>query len=358
MTGFEIEGRKVGPEEPTYFIADIAANHDGDLERAKLLIRLAQEAGADAAKFQHVRAEQIVSASGFEQLGGQIGHQASWNKRVVDVYREASVPWEWTADLRAECDRHGIAFFSSPYDPGAVDHVDPFVAVYKVGSGDIDWLEELEHIGRKGKPVILATGAATMEEVERAMAVLEAHTPHIGLMQCNTNYTADERNHDFLNLRVLSAYADRWPSAVLGLSDHTHGNSAVLGAVALGARMVERHFTDDNDREGPDHRFALDPDAWAAMVEDTRRLESALGDGVKVVEGNEDETRIVQRRGLWTKHHLPAGHVLSREDLEVLRPSLPGAASPADLDRIVGSALRRALAPGEAVRWEDLDSRG
>jgi len=354
MAGFEIEGRRVGPDEPTYFIADIAANHDGDLDRARALIRLAHEAGADAAKFQHFRAEHIVSASGFAQLGGQIAHQASWTKNVVEVYREASVPWEWTPELRRECDRVGITFFSSPYDPGSVDHIDPYVSVYKVGSGDIDWLEELEYIASKGKPVIVATGAAEMADVERAMAVLERHTDAIGLMQCNTNYTADHGNHRYLNLRVLSTYATRWPEAVLGLSDHTHGNSAVLGAVALGARMVERHFTDDNDREGPDHRFALDPSTWRSMVHETRLLEAALGSGVKVVEANEADTRIVQRRGLWAARDLPVGRIIERSDLEVLRPALSDGLSPVDLEAVVGRALQRPLGSGEAIRWGDV----
>lgn len=354
MAGFDIEGRRVSPAEPTYFIADIAANHDGDLDRAKALIRLASEAGADAAKFQHFRAEHIVSADGFAQLGSQLGHQAAWSKSVFEVYQDASIPREWTRELRDECDRQGIAFFSSPYDPGSVDHIDPYVDVYKIGSGDIDWLEQLDYIARKGKPVILATGAAEMEEVERAVAVLQRHTDAIGLMQCNTNYTASRENHRFLNLRVLETFAGRWPDVVLGLSDHTHGNSAVLGAVALGARMVERHFTDDNDRAGPDHRFALDPRAWREMVDETRLLEASLGRGVKAIEANERETRIIQRRGLWVTRDLVPGHLLVRNDLDVLRPAPVGALSPAELESVLGRRIRATVSAGSALRRSDL----
>src|SRR5512146_1514052 len=146
----------LGNNHPTYFIADIAANHDGSLERARLLIRLAKEAGADAAKFQNFRAPKIVSDYGFKSLGGQQSHQAKWRKTVFEVYQGASLPFEWTPVLKEECDKVGIDYFSSPYDFEAIDMLDPFVPAFKIGSGEINWLEALEYTARKGKPVILA----------------------------------------------------------------------------------------------------------------------------------------------------------------------------------------------------------
>ena len=261
-----IDGRLIGRDHPTYFIADIAANHDGSLDRAKALVRLAKEAGADAAKFQHFTASEIVSDYGFRSIGSQVGHQATWTKSVTEVYADASVPEHWTPELKAECDRVGITFFSSPYDFAAVDLLDPYVPAFKIGSGDIDWIESLEYIAARGKPVILAAGAATIGEVQRAVDAVRAINPQVALLQCNTNYTAADENFDYLNLRVITTFAQMWPDLVVGLSDHTHGAAAVLGAVALGARIIERHFTDDNSRGGPDHKFALDPAAWAAMV--------------------------------------------------------------------------------------------
>ena len=154
----QIDGRKIGPSHPTYFIADIAANHDGSLERAILLIELAKEAGADAAKFQHFTAEKIVSDHGFRTMGSQLSHQATWTKSVVEVYSDASVPKDWTPTLKTACDRVGITFFSSPYDFDAVDALDPYVPAYKIGSGDIDWLEELTHIASKDFAVDLGMG--------------------------------------------------------------------------------------------------------------------------------------------------------------------------------------------------------
>src|SRR4051812_1713750 len=163
--GFSIEGREIGEAHPTYFIADIAANHDGDLQRAIDLIHLAAEAGADAAKFQHFKAESIVSDAGFRALGSQRSHQAAWGKSVFEVYKDASVDLGWTPHLKQACSEAGVAFFTSPYSFDLVDAIDPFVPAYKIGSGDITWLEIIEHMAAKQKPYILATGASSEAEV-------------------------------------------------------------------------------------------------------------------------------------------------------------------------------------------------
>ena len=350
-----IDGRRIARDEPTYFVADIAANHDGSLDRAKALIRLAKEAGAEAAKFQHFTASTIVSDVGFRRLGARMSHQAAWKQDVYAVYEAASVPAEWTVPLRDECERVGIAFFSAPYSLEAVRELSPLMPAIKIGSGDIDWLEEIELIAQQGRPVLLATGAADLRDVQRAVSTVLEHTDDLVLMQCNTNYTADdEANLDHLNLNVLRTYATLWPDVLLGLSDHTHGSTAVLGAVALGARVVERHFTDDNGREGPDHRFALDPQSWREMVDDTRRLERALGSPVKNVAPNESETVVVQRRCLRASRDLPAGTRLAREDLDVLRPAPPGAIRPSELPGTLGRVLVRDVHRGVELRPEDL----
>jgi N-acetylneuraminate synthase len=356
VSDVRIGNRIIGPEQPTYFIADIAANHDGDLSRALDLITLAAEAGAEAAKFQHFRAAHIVSDYGFRNLGEQMDHQASWKKSVFEVYEDASLPWEWTAALAAHCSSLGIEFMSSPYDFGAVMQIDPYVNAYKIGSGDINWLEELAFIAALGKPVLIAAGASTADDVERAMAVLTSAGVPIVLMQCNTNYTGSVENLGFVNLRVLESFAATYPGVVLGLSDHTPGHVTALGAVALGARVIEKHFTDDTTRVGPDHDFSLDAAGWRAMVDDTRRLEAALGSGVKVVEANEQKTYIVQRRCVRVARDVAAGTVLTRDDLEVLRPAPADAVPAQSIDQVVGRALTRDLVLGEAVGWEDLAS--
>ncbi len=351
---FKIADRLIGPNEPTYFIADIAANHDGDLNRAKMLIRLAKSAGADAAKFQNFTTPKIVSDYGFRHMNAQVSHQATWKKSVVEVYAGASVPPDWTPILREECDKVGIHYFTSPYDYEAIEYVDQYVPAFKIGSGEIDWVEALEHIASKGKPVLLATGASDIADVQRAVRTILRINKQLVLLQCNTNYTASDENYDHIHLNVLKTYATMFPEVVLGLSDHTHGNATVLGAVALGARVVERHFTDDNGREGPDHRFALNPADWAHMVEETRQLERALGSPDKFIAGNEQETKIVQRRCLRAARGIRAGEVLSRDMIDVLRPATSGAIKPHELLQVIGVRALRDLAQGEELRWIDL----
>ena len=349
-------GKKtVGLDHPTYFIADISANHDGDLDRAKLLIRLCAEAGANAAKFQNFRAAKIVSDRGFKTLGGQLSHQSKWKKSVFEVYKDASLPWEWTEELKDECDQCGIDYFSSPYDLEAVDMLDPYVDMFKIGSGDITWPEMLRKIASKKKPVLLATGASDIAEVQRAVDEILAINPELVLMQCNTNYTGSLENFKHIHLRVLETFKSMFPNVILGLSDHTPGHATVLGAVTLGARVIEKHFTDDNRREGPDHPFSMTPQSWREMVDRTREVEYALGSPEKTVADNERDTVVVQRRCLRAAADLKAGTALTATMLEALRPAPQEAVKPYDLPKVLGKKLRRDLPFGDILRWEDLE---
>lgn len=350
-----INGTIIGRDYPTYFIADIAANHDGDLGRAVELIQLAKAAGADAAKFQHFKAETIVSDVGFRALGPQKSHQAGWNQSVFDVYRAASVDIGWTSALKIACDKAGIAFFTSPYALDIVDSVDPFVPAYKIGSGDITWVEMIEYIASKQKPYIIATGASKTDDVIRAVSAALAINPMLCLMQCNTNYTASVENFRYIQLNVLKAYHKMYPELVLGLSDHTLGHSTVLGAVTLGARMIEKHFTDDVKRAGPDHAFSMDPKSWRDMVDRTRELENALGVGIKRVENNESETVVLQRRAIRMSMSLDAGSTLTRDHLTVLRPCPFDGLPPYEIQKIIGKKIRRNMSLGEHLRWPDLE---
>lgn len=347
----QIGNHTIGEGHPTYFIADIAANHDGSLERAKLLIRLASEAGADAAKFQNFQAPKIVSDYGFSHMNAQVSHQAKWKKSVSEVYASASIPFEWTPILKETCDAMGIDYFSSPYDFDAIDMLDPFVPAYKIGSGDITWIEACERIASKGKPVLLATGASDIGDVQRAVHAITQLNPQLVLMQCNTNYTAEDGNFDNIHLNVLKTYRAMYPELILGLSDHTHGHATVLGAVALGARVVEKHFTDDNDRVGPDHPFAMNPQTWEAMVKATRQLERALGSGDKVVADNERETVIIQRRCLRAAREIMPGEIITREMIDVLRPASQGAILPYELREVLGLKALVRISMGQELRW-------
>ncbi len=335
--------------QPSYFIADIAANHDGELGRAKDLIWAAKAAGADCAKFQHFKADKIVSDRGFKALGGQQSHQAAWTKPVFDVYRQYELNREWNVELVATARAAQIDFMTTPYDDEAVDSINPLVPAWKIGSGDITHVSFIERVARTGKPLLLATGASTLADVDRAVKAVLAVNRQLVLMQCNTNYTGSLENFVHINLNVLKTYALRYPQVLLGLSDHSPGHATVLGAIALGARAIEKHFTDDNQRVGPDHSFAMNPRTWREMVQRSRELQAALGDGVKRVEANEAQTAVLQQRCLRAVRDLPAGHVLAAGDLEALRPAPAGAARPHELAQVLGRRLTGPLQAGDAL---------
>lgn len=344
--------QKVGLDYPTYFIADIAANHDGDLDRAKKLIELAKESGADAVKFQHHDVTKYVSDYGFKNLGGKFSHQLKWEKSIFQVYKDAEVPTSWTTELKKFCDDLTIDFFSTPYDLDMVSHLEKLVPAFKIGSGDVAWEAMLEKIAKTGKPVLFATGAATLAEVIRAVEVISTYNDQVLLMQCNTNYTASLDNFKYINLRVLETYKTLYPDMVLGLSDHTPGHVTTLGAVTLGARAIEKHFTDDISRPGPDHGFSMDARTWREMVDATRYLEASLGSPIKKVEENESETVILQRRAIRVIKDLKAGEVLTADMIQFQRPCPTDAIQPNDVAKLLNRNVIKDITNGDFLRLE------
>ena len=351
---FTIGNHTIGLAHPTYFVADIAANHDGSLGRAKELIHLCAKAGANAAKFQNFRAQTIVSDRGFRSLGSQQSHQAAWKKSVYEVYQDASIPMEWTKELKASCDAAGIDYFTSPYDPGLLDELSKYVCAWKVGSGDITWPEIIEAMARHHLPILIATGASDMDDVRRAMAAARKHETRIVLMQCNTNYTGSLENFSQIALNVLKTYAREFPDVVLGISDHTPGCAVVLGAVTLGARVVEKHFTDDRGRVGPDHAFSMSPSDWRDMVDRTRELQAALGSEDKHVMKNEEQTFVLQRRALRAARPIEKGKRIEAADLVPLRPCPRDALPPYRINDVVGRSAVHDIPEGECVRMSDV----
>lgn len=332
-------------ESKPYYVADIGANHDGDLNRALMLIELAKESGAHAAKFQNFKAETIVSGAAFAKLSNA-SHQSNWKKSVYEVYKSAELNLEWTEAIKSKCDEVDIEYFTSPYDLNVLDELDQYMRLFKIGSGDITWLEIIESVAKKHKPVLLATGASTQDDVERAMNMLRKHTEKIVLMQCNTNYTVDADKYKYVNLNVLDNYRKLYPDTVLGLSDHTAGFTTVLGAIAKGAFVIEKHFTDDNNRIGPDHPFAINPENWKTMVELGDEIADALGNGKKVVEANEIDSRVVQQRSLTLTRDMKQGDMLRESDLTSLRPCPDEAWRPFELNQVLGKTLLEDLKAG------------
>ena len=244
---------------------------------------------------------------------------------------------------------------TTPYDLDAIRELDQYLPAYKIGSGDITFKEILVSVAKMDKPIFLATGAAMIDEVLDAVQQIAQYNKQICVMQCNTNYTGDMDNFRYVNLNVIKLFKTIFPNMIIGLSDHTPGHSAVIGAVALGARVIEKHFTDDNHRDGPDHKFALNPGTWRNMVDATRELEFALGDGIKRVEFNEYDTVIIQRRAMRAVKDVAKGSILDIGDFEALRPCPRDAVSPMHLEKMAGKQLQNNIKRGEHLRWSDLD---
>lgn len=352
MNEMKLGSKKVGLYHPPYFIADLAANHDGDLVRAKELVWIAKEAGADCAKFQHFLASKIVNDIEFKKIESLDTHQSTWKKSVSEIYDQYHFKREWTEEIFKECQKAEIEFSTSPYDYEAVEHVIEFVNFLKIGSGDISWIEFLEFLKSKNKPLVLATGASDLEDVRRAVNSLDSK--NLVLMQCNTNYTTDDDKHKYTNINVLKLYHDEFPEVILGLSDHTLGHGSVLGSIPLGARVFEKHFTDDNLREGPDHKFALNPKKWREMVDLGNEVFETLGDGIKRIEKNEKNAFVVQRRSIVVNQDLPAGHLIELNDLDYLRPCPENAFHPFQAHEVIGKKLLNPKKYNESLLRDDL----
>ena len=352
MNNLKLGNRNISLDEKPYFVADLAANHDGDLSRAKELVWIAKEAGADCAKFQHFLADKIVNDVEFLKLEDLKTHQSGWKQSVSAIYDQYHFRREWTEEIANECSKANIEFSTSPYDYEAVELVDEYLSFYKIGSGDISWVEFIEFVAGKGKPLLIASGASSLEDVRRVMDCIDHNK--VVLMQCNTNYTVDAGKHRYVNLNVLKEYAKLFPGVILGLSDHTLGHGSVLGSISLGARVFEKHFTDDNDRDGPDHKFALNPVKWREMVDLSYEVFESLGDGDKKVEENEQNAFIVQRRSIVCKTNLKKGHIIQESDIDFLRPCPTNSFHPYQKNLIIGKSLKEDKGVNESILKADI----
>ncbi len=336
----KIGNKIISEKKPTYFVADIASNHDGSLNKAKELIHMAAESGADAAKFQNFYASTLVSDYGFKNLKKTFSHQNKWKKSVYDTYKENEVSLRWTEDLAKTCKRFKIEYFTASYDMTINSYINKFVNAWKIGSGDITWHEHILKISKTKKPILIASGASNFYEVKKIIKKVQKNNKKIILMQCNTNYTNQFKNFNFINLNVLKLYKKKFPGIILGLSDHTKGHETVLGAISLGARVIEKHFTDSNLRNGPDHKFSMNPKNWRAMVNSARILELALGTENKKIEKNEKDTVILQRRSIRVKRDLKKNQILKKKDCEYLRPCPNDALPVYEIDKILNKKLK------------------
>ncbi len=348
MKRIKIGDRWVGDGEPVYIIAEIASNFDGSKERAKRLIDHAVDCGADAVKFQCFTADKIVSKEGFEGL--QCGFQSKWDKSVYQMYQDAEFTRHWHRELFDYAKSKGVHFLSSPYDKEAVDIVaDLGSPALKVGSGDLTWLEILTYMAEKKIPIILGTGASSIGEIEEAVETIRSGgNEEIILLQCVTNYPS---HFEYANIKAMQTLQQAFDVPV-GYSDHTPGSVVPLGAVALGACMIEKHFTDDRSRKGPDHPFSMNPKEFKEMVDGIRALEKALGACTKKLYKEEEDTVVLQRRCLRAAKDLSKGTIITEEMVSVLRPAPKDAVCPKYKSIVVGRVLKADMEKGTPFTWE------
>jgi sialic acid synthase SpsE len=343
---FRIGDREVGDDHPTYVIAEAGANHNRSLETANRLIDVAAEAGADAVKFQTYSGKRIYSSKTpkFKYLEGVS------DKPPAELLEEIELPREWQAGLAERARDRGIDFFSTPFDHDAVAELDALdVPVLKIASFEIGDLPLIRAAAATGRPLLISTGMATIGEVEDAVvAAREAGASALGLMQCTSVYPAPAKR---ANLRAMRTMADVFGVPV-GLSDHTTGIAVPIAAAALGAALIEKHFTLDRTMKGPDHPFALEPPELEAMVAGIRDARAALGDGRKQGPGPEEreEMYALARRSLIATRDLAAGTVLEAEMITVKRPGF--GIAPKHLELVIGRALKVDVEEDEILTWD------
>lgn len=339
----KLKEKCLGTGFPVYIIAEIGSNHDGDLNRAKDLIRLAKKAGADAAKFQSFSPQTLLNPSC--KANGNWTPDQAW-----PVIERLSLPLEWHAELKKEADKMGIDFISTPFDLDRLALLlELDVPVIKIASGDLTYHELIKAAGLSGKPVFLSTGHATLGEVEAALNVLwEAGCKDIVVLHCASLYPTPFEDANLTAMNLMQ----KGFQVLVGYSDHTPGHTVTLGAVALGASVIEKHLTDDKLRKGPDHPFALDGKEFTEMTTQIRNLEKALIRGVKSPRFSERAERVMARRALYALTTIPKGTVIGRDQIKVVRHCYKEGIPADQLEKVKETIAKVDIQENDLITWE------
>jgi len=340
MKRVKIGNRIIGEDAPCFIIAEAGANHDRKLSQAKELIDIAVEAGADAVKFQIYSAKTLYSK--------KTPLHSGYEKNLWDLIKEIEMPREWIPELKEYCDKKGIIFFATPFDFEAVDELDIYVELFKVASFEIVDLPLIEYIAKKGKPTIISTGLANMEEIEDAyLTYTKTGNNKLIFLQCASVYPATP---ELINLRSMEAISKTF-GVITGLSDHTLGTHISVAAVAMGAKVIEKHFTLSRKLKGPDHPFAIEPNELKEMVKQIRDVEKALGDGKKLgYKPEELENFEKARRSIHAKVKIPKGTKITKDMIIIKRPGY--GIKPKFIDIIIGREAKRDIEEDEWITWE------
>lgn len=329
MRELKIGNKMVGDNHPTFIIAEAGINHQGDVKIAKRLIEKAYECGADAVKFQKRKVSRILTQEGLEM---PYDNRNSFGKTYGEHKRALELSEADYRELKTFADKIGVLFCASGWDEESIDFLDNLgVEFFKMASADLTNIPLLEHTAKKGKPMIISTGMAGMADVELAVKILQKHTVKFAILQCTSTYPSQFGE---INLRVLDAFREKFPQAVLGYSGHELGIAIPIGAVAMGARIVERHFTLDRTMKGGDHSASLEPGGFSKMVRDIRHLEEALGNPAKRIQESEIPVFRKLAKSIVSACEISKGTKITREMLTTKGPGT--GISPAKIDEIIG----------------------
>ena len=333
-------------DKPCYIIAEISANHNGSLETALEMVRIAKASGADAVKIQTYTADTLTldcDNEYFRIKGGTL-----WDGQTLHaLYQEAHTPWDWHHAIFAEAKKEGIDCFSTPFDETAVDFLEQFdPPCHKIASFELVHHPLLKKVAQTGRPVILSTGMATLREIAAAVEILRANgCGELALLKCTSSYPAPPEEANLARIPHMAAAFD----CLAGLSDHTMGTAVPVAAVTLGAKIIEKHFCRSRSEPGPDSAFSLEPSEFKEMVESVRIAEKAVG-RVTYDRTEKERTGLAFRRSLFFARDLPAGHVISEGDIRVVRPG--HGLAPEFLEAILGRELTQPVERGTPVSWE------
>lgn len=348
MRELTINGRRIADDEPAYLIAEIGHNHAGDMDKAKVMVDSAIEAGADAVKFQTRTPREVYAPGTMPGAYDFESDNPQWMERKYGEHREKLefAPWQWH-DLFEYCKRQGITAFSTPFDHKSADLLASFdVPAFKIASGDATNIPLIKHVAKYGKPMIISTGGCEIEDVDRVVEAMDGIGTPFTILQCSCIYPAPD---DVLNLRVISQYRDRFPRVVAGLSTHSFDWTPTLGAFALGGRVFEHHFTTDRSLKGTDNHFSLTPKMFRQLRDACDRVLPALGSAEKHCDPRERQPTDERRKALYWRHSLPAGHVVTEDDLIALCPYVPGMLHPYEMGKVVGVTLSTPADEGSLV---------
>lgn len=334
-------------KDKIFIIAEAGVNHNGSLELAKKLADAAKEAGADAVKFQTFKTENLTTEKA--ELTAYQERNIGKKESQFELLKKLELSYEDFIKVKEYCDQIGIIFFSTAHTEDALDFLDPLVPFFKVGSGDLNNLPFLEKTAKKQKPIILSTGMSSLEEVEEAVKTIrEINDKELILLHCVTNYPCPLEE---VNLKAMIVLKERFNLPV-GYSDHTLGITVPIAAVAMEAKVIEKHFTVDKDLPGPDHKLSLSPAELKEMVEAIRAVEIALGSGVKTMSESEKKIKEVIRKSIIAKTDIPEGTVIKEDMLIIKRPGT--GIEPKHLKEIIGKKAKTDIKKDELISWEIL----